>query len=225
MSTGFPTTLDSSSVVGDAVAAIETRLGVTGSDDPNSVTYQLSLVVPQLPHRTGGTLFVHSATGAAAGSNMFTLGTVYAIPMYIPGDADYSAAGIIRTNPVAGSYERLGIYSDGGGVPDTLLYDFGRTTTAATNTGFKYISSVTASLEAGWVWLACCPQGSAVSYLFSTIGTSTGAPVVLGTSAPSSMGMTMGYSGPTAITDSLPQTWGSTYTEQWIVPIVYLARA
>lgn len=222
MSTGFPTTLDSSSAVGDAVAAIERRLGVTSSTDPASVTYQLSLIVPSLPHRSGGTAFVHSATGAAAGSNLFTVGTVYAIPFYVPASATYSAAGVIRTAAIAGAWERLGVYSDGGGIPANLLFEFGTTNVSAGNEGFKYITRSVA-LTAGWVWLACCPQGG-VNTLFATVGTSTGAPVVLGTTTPSATGMTMGYSGPSS-SDILPATWGSTYTEQSTVPLVYLARS
>ncbi len=209
-----------------AVYAIEARLGVTGSTDANSVTYQLSRVVPQLPHRSGGLYFVHSATGAATGSNALTVNTLYAIPFYVPETVTYASVGIIRTVSVVGAYEHLGVYSDNGGVPDALLFDWGITNPAAdvAETGFKSITPVPASsLTAGWVWLCCVPQ-VAVNTLFATVGTSTGAPVVLGTSTPSATGMTMGYAGTTTST-SLPASWGSTYTERSVVPLVYVARS
>lgn len=225
MSTGFPTNLDSSQSVGDAVAAIETRIGVTGSTDPNSVTGALNLIIPQLPHRPGGTTFVHSATGSAAGSNAFSLNTIYAIPFYVPATTTYSHMGIIRTVTVTSGQERLGVYADAGGIPGSLLFDWGFTlpSSGAGNPGFKFITPSPASqLSGGWVWLACAPQG-ALNTLFATVGTSTGAPTVIGTSAPSTTGMTMGYAG-TTTTGQLPVSWGATYTERAVVPLVYLAR-
>lgn len=221
----YPVTLDSPLVVGAPVAALQRRVGVTGSTDVHSVTWALGQNVPQLPHRSGGTAFVHSATGNAAGSNALTLNLVYAIPMFIPASASYKSFGVIRTASVNLGKERLGVYSDGGGVPSTLLFDWGFTVPSTTTgqVGFKQITpSNLSSLSAGWVWLACCPQG-AVNTLFSTVGTSTGAPVVLGTSTPSATGMTMGYSGASTSTQ-LPQAWGSTYTECSTVPLVYVAR-
>lgn len=221
---GYPKTLDSPALVGGAVAALQQRVGITGSTDPTSVTYQLGQVVPQLPHRSGGTAFVHSATGNCAGSNALTLNTMYALPMFIPTTASYASFGVIRTVAVAGGFERLGVYSDGGGVPSTLLFDWGFTNTSSGNSGFKFVTpSNASSLSAGWVWLACVPQG-AVNTIFSTVGTSTGAPVVLGTSTPSATGMTMGYAGSTT-SGQLPASWGSTYTERAVVPLVYVARS
>lgn len=221
--TGYPTVIDNSRDVGDAVAALQRRVGTTGSTDTTSVTYQLGRVVPQLPHRTGGTYFVHSATGNCAGSNALTLNTVYAIPMFIPATASYASFGVIRTVAVVGGYERLGVYSDNGGIPDALLFDWGFTNTSSGNTGFKKVTPPNvSSLSAGWVWLACVPQG-AMNSLFCTVGTSTGAPVVLGTSTPSVNGMTMGYAGDTT-SGQLPSSWGSTYTERSVVPLVYVAR-
>lgn len=222
----FPDNLDSPATVGAPVAALQRRVGITGSTDADSVTYAIDQIVPQLPHRTGGTLFVHSATGNAAGSNLLTVNLVYAIPMFIPADADYSSCGVIRTASIASGKERLGVYSDGGGVPDALLFDWGFTIPATTTgqIGFKQITpGSVSSLNGGWVWLACCPQG-AVNTLFSTVGTATGAPVVLGTNHPSATGMTMGYSGPST-SSQLPASWGSTFTECSTVPLVYIARA
>jgi len=222
----FPDTLDPPAQVGNAVAAVERRIGVTNSTDVSSVTGALSRIVPQLPHRSGGSAFVHSATGAAAGSNVLSVGLVYAIPMFIPATAVYSSCGVIRTASVVGGTERLGVYSDGGGYPLSLLADWGNTVVASATgqIGFKQITPGTStSLSAGWVWLACCPQGAA-NTIFSTVGTSTGAPVVLGTTVPSASGMTMGYSGPST-TGQLPASWGGTFTECAVVPLVYVARA
>jgi hypothetical protein len=73
-------------------------------------------------------------------------------------DTGFNVVGIgieVTTAGQAGAVLRLGIYIDSGSAPGALLLDAG--TVAADSTGIKTLP-ISATLTAGWWWLAALPQ-------------------------------------------------------------------
>lgn len=117
-----------------------------------------------LPLATGrwyGVPIVGSLTTGSAAAN-----TLYATPLYVPGDVTVTQiAGNVAT-AVAGNME-LGIYADGGGYPGTRLLDAGAIST--NSLGMRAITGLSTPISAGWVWLVmACSVTTSVSVTPST---------------------------------------------------------
>lgn len=101
-----------------------------------------------------------SITGKSSAA--VTQNLLYFLPFIVPVTGSYTAIGCDVTTGVAGSTVTMGIYSDSGG-PATLLYSTAAQSSAALGLIF---GSVTATLNAGFVWLAVVGQGGAPSLQF-----------------------------------------------------------
>ena len=79
--TGYPQALDNSRAVGDAVAALEAKVGIDSSTDTGSIDYKLSQVklTTGLPHRSDVTAYVGPSVGASSTSKAYVASTVYAV--------------------------------------------------------------------------------------------------------------------------------------------------
>jgi hypothetical protein len=80
-----------------------------------------------------------------------TKDVLYATPFFVPETTTFTGIGIEVTTGVASSSVRLGVYADGGGVPNTLVLDAGAV--ATTGVGFSEIA-ISQALAPGWYWLA-----------------------------------------------------------------------
>jgi hypothetical protein len=171
-----------------------------------------SAPIPILEFRAGQ---FYTAYCATTGQTALTQNTIYAHPFFVPYNYVFKSIGVLATG-VASSQADLGIYNDGGGLPTTLLADYGAV--ATTTTGFKTIA-INQALTAGWYWLAVAVQG-ANGTLKTNTGTSTGGQV--GNPNPNATSYFFGFAGNTSVTGALPAQWGTTLTGGVLIPVVYL---
>lgn len=86
-----------------------------------------------------------------------TVGNMLAVPFPINRAVTVTKIGVEVTGTGASSTVRLGIYSDAGDAPGSLLVDAG--SIDGTSTAFQEIT-ISQALTVGKVWLAACAQGS-----------------------------------------------------------------
>lgn len=89
--------------------------------------------------------------GSALTGISYTLGELRAVPILIAEDTTFTRIGIQVTTGSATRNARLGIYTNSGGAPGTLVLDAGAVSIASN--GEKTIT-ISQSLTAGWYWLA-----------------------------------------------------------------------
>lgn len=102
------------------------------------------------PHQSGRLNDSSIAAGALT-TVTHTADTLFATPIFIPATITYTTLGIEVTTASSGSV-RLGIYTDNGGVPNTLVVDGGATFTS-TPAQFRSVT-ISQVLSPGWYWLA-----------------------------------------------------------------------
>jgi hypothetical protein len=106
------------------------------------------------PGFKSGRYYLHTPFVSTISNTTAGLGTDFLIytPLFLPKRVALDRLGIRVSGARAGSFSRIGIYSNSSeGLPSNLLVDAGELDTSAI--GFKE-SSINLSLNAGWYWLA-----------------------------------------------------------------------
>ena len=108
---------------------------------------------PSLPWATGQ--FYGLPRGCTPSTLLTTVSTIYAYPLYIPGNVAIKAISLDSTTGQTGGAGHVGIYADNGGAPGALVTGSDSGALAATSTAIatKTYSSPL-SLSPGWYWLA-----------------------------------------------------------------------
>jgi len=84
--------------------------------------------------------------------------TQYFSPLFVPFDRTFDRIGIrTASSTFTGTASvRLGIYANGGGLPTTLVADYGTVSPSTSSTNFEL--TISQSLTAGFYWLSCDVQ-------------------------------------------------------------------
>jgi hypothetical protein len=152
----------------------------------------------------------------APGNNGMTQDFLLARPFVVPVRRAFDRLGInVSAAAGAGGVMRLGIYTDGGGKPSTLLVDAG--TVSATATGSKE-ATIALTLDPGIYWPAVVAQGSGTP---GSIVAYASAQVAPGSDAGTSV--TTSYNGGYAqvgVSGALPGSWTGTSRDR--MPMILL---
>jgi hypothetical protein len=131
-------------------------------------------------------LYYRSTYNIAAVSANVTHQRVSYTPIVIQSTTTLDRIAIVTGTAFSGTATvRLGIYSDNGGVPSTLVLDAG--TVSATAASTSYEITISQSLSSGFYWLAFCQQGTAPTvgnYLITSTGNVSPVNLMGGASAP-----------------------------------------
>ena len=142
-------------LTGNEIFLCDTQL--TQGINPESETVTLTQLAPAL----GSTLpwvagrFYNGTSGLTSTTLLTVTATLYAYPIYIPGNTPIKTLNLSVTTGQTGGAAHLGIYADNGfGYPGALLYDTGAIT-GLTATAVSTTTPATAlTLAAGWYWVA-----------------------------------------------------------------------
>lgn len=113
--------------------------------------------------------------GTWTGASTLVTNEIYASPVFVPVATAIDQVGIRIDTGVAASTVRLMAFAEGSdGHPGARLFDWGTVSGAATG---DMAISISSTLPAGIVWLACIPSAACVVGTFATPNASlTGAP-------------------------------------------------
>lgn len=155
----------------DSVSSTSTTTAAT----PNAVktAYDLALLNPVLKLQSGKyrrTAALQDAAQAAVNNR------IYYTPIFVDSTTSFDRLAFRTATTYLGTATcRMGIFSNSGGVPSTLILDAGTVSATAANTIYEI--TISQSLAAGFYWLAFAQQGTAPTagnYLGSaTVGTAT----------------------------------------------------
>lgn len=200
-------TLTTSMSTGKLIGRTTASSGVMEEITPGAGLSMSSLALTaniNIPARMSGRYYyppfaVTGTSGAGA-----TLNRLYAVPFWIGDSQAFTKIAIALVTAVASAMLRVGLYTDGGCKPSSLIVDAGQID-CTSSFGVKEVT-ITQTLS-GLVWLACAWQGAvATSYL--RLGQSM-FPFIGSTSIYSAW-PGMGYSQD-SVSGGFPSSWGSTY--------------
>lgn len=149
--------------------------------------------------------------GGSSSNFTVTAGRVYYIPVIIPSTRTVTDL-VVQVKTLSAGNVRMGLYTDSGGVPSSLVYTAGTASTGTT--GYKYINN-SQSVTAGLYWIAvqfdATPAMEQIGNEANVVGGGFGA-TVLGSSnppvqSPSGVGRT--YYQTQAYASGLPSTASS----------------
>lgn len=127
-----------------------------------------------------------SPVGVTTGTATATLNDWQALPFWVPAAANFDRIAVEVTTGIASGVVRLGVVGDTGGMfPGPLVLDAG--TVDASSPGLKEIT-IDLTLNPGVYWLTNCSQVAAPGLRTFTLGSQ-----MIGTTAPSSSSITIGY--------------------------------
>ena len=112
-------------------------------------------IVTSLPGSTGR--YYDSRISTSYTTFTLVANTLYAVPFLAERTTTYTTIALEVSTLASSKSVRLGIYTDGGGVPNALILDAG--TVSTTTTGAKTIS-ISQVLSANWYWLAAVSDGT-----------------------------------------------------------------
>jgi hypothetical protein len=164
----------------------------------------------------------YSTIGVAPSTMVLTLNRAYATPIYIPGAYSIDALAMVVAGAVGSASGRVGLYTDNGGRPGTLV----ATTVGGHNwsgAGFGEYSITPVALGPGWYWAVLVGQTAAPNVtVFTQVAASFAA---VGTPSGSSISMPLGF-GLDGVSGAFPPTWGTPAV--WYetrTPAVFVRRA
>lgn len=149
--------------------------------------------------------------GGSSSNFTVTAGRVYYIPVIIPSTRTITDL-VVQVKTLSAGNVRMGLYTDSGGVPSSLVYTAGTASTGTT--GYKYINN-SQSVAAGLYWIAvqfdATPDMEQIGNEANVVGGGFGA-TVLGSSNPpvqSGSGVGRTYYQTQAYASGLPSTASS----------------
>lgn len=111
--------------------------------------------------------------GATPGTLLLTASTIYAYPVYIPGNAPIKTISIDSTTGQTGGAVHAGLYTDLNGAPNALVTGSDSGALAATGTAVATATFTTAlNLTPGWYWLAMTGTASSTMPTVAAIAAS-----------------------------------------------------
>lgn len=137
------------------IGQINNAVGVTNEQQP---------ALPWVPSQ-----FYGLPRGATPGTLLAVTATLYAYPLYIPGNAPVKTISLYSSTGQTGGAGHVGIYSDVNGAPNTLVTgsDSGALAATANTTAATATYGTPLTLTKGWYWLASIFTASGT---FPTVG-------------------------------------------------------
>ena len=166
----------------------------------------------------------YSIVGSGPGvGTVLVLNRLYAMPIYIPAAYSIDAIAMVVMGAVTSASGRVGLYSDNGGRPGTLLVSsVGGHNWAGAGQGTYTIGPL--ALGPGWYWAALVGQTAAPNVL--TYGASNSGLASIGNFNASTNPSPVAAVAVDSITGALPGSWGT--PSVWYMtqaPAVFLRRA